>query len=151
MLTVIENLKETRKPGGKPDRLVNDYEAFGIVANDPVYKLTRGNRFKGKTTRDAWGVTIVWPEEQLFAFPSEIDKVCTDITQWREQVKVPDLIATCGDPALWEEARETAEQYRAEGKLVTAYMFDMPKTTAIIQGCIVILCALWLSVCGIVL
>lgn len=121
------------------------------MTNDPVYKLTRGNRFKGKTTRDAWGVTIVWPEEQLFAFPSEIDKVCTDITQWREQVKVPDLIATCGDPALWEEARETAEQYRAEGKLVTAYMFDMPKTTAIIQGCIVILCALWLSVCGIVL
>lgn len=30
-------------------------------------------------------------------------------------------------------------------------MFDMPKTTAIIQGCIVVLCALWLSVCGIVL
>lgn len=122
MLTAIENLMETRKPGGKPDRLVNDYEAFGIVSNDPVYKLTRGNRFKGKTTKDAWGVTIVWPEEQLFAFPSEIDKVCTDITQWREQVKVPDLIAECSDPALWKEAQETAAQYRAEGKLVTAYM-----------------------------
>lgn len=122
MLTAIENLKETMKPNGNPDRLVNDYEAFGIIANDPIYRLTRGNRFKGQTTKDAWGVTIVWPENQLFAFPSEIDKVCTDICEWREQVKVPDLAAECSDPALWKDAIETAEQIRAEGKLVAAYM-----------------------------
>lgn len=122
MLSAVENLKETLKVSGKPDRLVNDYEAFGIVDNDPVYILTRGNRIKGKTTKDAWGVTITWPEDQLFAFPTEDDKVCPDITEWKKTVKVPDLVGKCSDPALWKNAKELAEKFRREGKLVTAYM-----------------------------
>ena len=103
MLTAVENLKETLKVSGKPDRLVNDYEAFGIVDKDPIYVLTRGNRVKGKTTKDAWGVTIAWPEEQLYAFPTEQDKVCPDITEWKDTVKIPDLAGKCSDPALWKD------------------------------------------------
>ena len=122
MLTAKENFLETLKPDGKPDRLVNDYEALAAVRSDPVFRYIRGNRIKGKTTQDPWGVTITWPEEQLFAFPTEWNKVCTDVTRWREQVHVPDIAGRCSDPALWKDAREEADRLRAQGKLIMGYM-----------------------------
>ena len=122
MLSVKENFLETLKVDGKPDRLVMDYEFVKPVMIDPIMRFTRGNRIKGKTTKDQWGTTYMWPEEQLFAFPSEADLVCPDITEWKETVKVPDLVANCSDPALWEDAKKAAEEARAEGKLVLSMM-----------------------------
>ena len=63
MLTPKENLLETLKIGGRPDRLVNQYESFVMLQNDPLYKFTRGNRKKGCSSIDAWGTQIVWPED----------------------------------------------------------------------------------------
>ena len=55
MLTPKENFLETLKKDGKPDRLVNQYQPFVPIMNDPLQKFTRGNRVRGKTSVDRWG------------------------------------------------------------------------------------------------
>ena len=52
MLTQKENLLETIKKDGKPDRLVNQYQPFVPIMNDPLSKYTRGNRVRGTTSFD---------------------------------------------------------------------------------------------------
>ncbi|MGI5936739.1 MAG: uroporphyrinogen decarboxylase family protein [Oscillospiraceae bacterium] len=124
MLTPKENLLETLKKDGKPDRLVNQYEPFVPIMNDPVNVFTRGNRVKGKTTKDRWGTEVAWPEDQFAAMPhiTPENKVLKDITHWRDYVKVPDLVAACSDPALWEPALETASKVDRSQYMVMAFM-----------------------------
>ena len=52
MLTAKQNFLETIKKDGKPDRLVNDYEALKPIMVDPLMRFTRGNRKKGFTTKE---------------------------------------------------------------------------------------------------
>lgn len=122
MLTKKQNFLETLKPDGKPDRLVNDYEACKAVMVDPCQRFTRGNRKKGFTTKDQWGTTYVWPETQMFAFPTEDDLVCPEITEWRDTVKVPDLVANCSAPELWEDAKAVAAAIDRNEYLVMSFM-----------------------------
>ena len=122
MLTKKQNFLETLKPDGKPDRLVNDYEFVVPVMIDPLQRYTRGMRKKGCTTKDRWGTTYLWPETQMFAFPSEDDLVCPDVTEWKNTVKVPDLIANCSDPALWEDAKAAAAKVNRDEQLVMSFM-----------------------------
>ncbi|MEG2418633.1 MAG: uroporphyrinogen decarboxylase (URO-D), partial [Eubacterium sp.] len=63
MLTPKQNFLETIKIDGKPDRLVNQYEACIPIMNDPIQVYTRGNRVRGKTTNDRWGTEILFPED----------------------------------------------------------------------------------------
>ncbi len=42
-----ENLPETIKPGGKPDRLANCRAAFRPTGGDPVFRYVRGSRMRG--------------------------------------------------------------------------------------------------------
>lgn len=122
MLTPRENFLETLKIDGKPDRLVNDYEALKPIMNDPLIRFTRGNRVKGKTTKDQWGTVYLWPDDQMFAFPSEAELVCPDVTKWRDTVKVPDLIGNCSAPELWEDAKNAAAQIDRNEHLVMSFM-----------------------------
>lgn len=122
MLSPRDNFLETIKRDGKPDRLVNDYEVFKTVMNDPLNRFTRGNRVKGKTTKDQWGTTYLWPEDQMFAFPSESEKVCPDVTKWRETVKAPDLNGNCSAPELWEDAKNTAAEIDRSQYMVLGFM-----------------------------
>jgi hypothetical protein len=96
MLSVKDNFLETLKRGGKPDRLVNMWEAVEIQP-DALLNYTLGGRAKGKDTRDLFGTLITWPEGQISGMPhvTETDKVVPDITDWRNTVKVPDLAAHC--------------------------------------------------------
>jgi hypothetical protein len=121
MLTSKENLLETLKPDGRPDRLVNQYEPFALVMNDPVRMYTSGNRVKGKTIKDRWGTTIAWPEDQFAAMPhvTPDDKVLPDITQWRKYVKVPDLVGNATD---WSAAIATRDAIDRKEKLVMSFM-----------------------------
>lgn len=111
MLTARENFLETIKKDGKPDRLVNQYDPFVVIPN-PVGKYCRGHRIKGQTGVDHWGVTEVWPEDQPAAVPhvTEENKVCPDITNWRDYVKAPDLVGNCDDPELWKGSLEIASK-----------------------------------------
>lgn len=123
MLSPRENFLETIRKDGKPDRLVSMYDPL-VVVPDPVGKFCRENRVRGTTSVDKWGVTIVWPEDQFAAMPhvTEENKVLPDITEWREYVKIPDLVANCDDPALWKQSHEDADKARAAGNLAMSVM-----------------------------
>ena len=123
MLTPKQNLLETLKQNGKADRLVNQYQPFTLIMSDPVYKFVRGNRVRGKTTKDVWGTEIAWPEDQHGAMPhvTKENKVLKDITKCRE-LKVPDLAAAAKDPASWEESLSQAAAVDRDEKLVMGFM-----------------------------
>ena len=90
-LTTRENLIETMK-GGKPERFVKQYEAFGIVFT--AANRARNNPKPGELNKiNNWGVTISWADGQPGAFPVHTpDKiVCKDIEEWQEYVKKPSL------------------------------------------------------------
>ena len=125
MLNPRENFLETVKKGGKPDRLVKQYEGLVLFNLDPVGKYVRGDRFRGMpATKDRWGTTILWPEDQAGAMPhvTDTDKVITDITDWRNQVEVPDILAHCSNPEVWEPALEAAAKIDRENNLLMGYM-----------------------------
>ncbi len=124
MLTQRQNFLETIRKGGNPDRIVNQYGAFVPFTNDPLNVYTRGNRVKGTTSKDRWGTTILWPEDQFAAMPhvTESNKVCPDVTRWKEYVKVPDLVENCSDKKLWEPVLEAAAKVDRNEKLVLGFM-----------------------------
>ena len=62
MLSKRENFLETIKKGGKPDRLVKQYEAFGMVFGNPITNYVKGKSFPGMApTADLWGTVTIWP------------------------------------------------------------------------------------------
>ena len=100
MLTKKQNLLETIR-GGKPDRFVNQYEAFdcspsspfGMIMGDPVSAASAMPAPGGAPVKDSWGVTRAWPANVPGAFPvhDAEHKVLKDITQWEKIVKAPRL------------------------------------------------------------
>jgi hypothetical protein len=121
MLSAKDNLLETLRVGGRPDRLVDQYQPFALLMNDPVRLYTSGNRVKGTTTKDRWGTTIVWPEDQFAAMPhiTADDKVLPDITAWRDYVKVPDLAANAVD---WSAVHASRDAIDRNEKLIMSFM-----------------------------
>ena len=124
MLSAKENFFETIN-GGKPDRFVKQYEPFEILYGDPINRFINGGaRFRGmEPTVDKWGVTTVWPADQVAAMPDHSSGkiVLDDVSEWRDVVKVPDL-----DPAKdlpeWEGFLERVRAVNRDEKLVTAFM-----------------------------
>ena len=105
MLTPKENLLETLKfADGKPECLVNSFTPVKAIANDPCFKLNRSNRIRGVDSHDIWGTLILFPEDAPAAVPlvNKETQVIKDIVNWREYVKIPDLIGQCSDG--WDEA-----------------------------------------------
>ncbi len=125
MLTAKENFLETVRKYGKPDRLVNQYENCIFFLAEPVAAYIRGKRFRGMPPlKDRWGTTVLWPEDQYGVMPhvTPDDKVLPDITKWREYIKVPDLLANCSDPKLWEPALEAISKIDRENYLLMTFM-----------------------------
>lgn len=121
MLTNRQNLLETLKKDGHPDRFVNEYDPFIPIMNEPLARYTRGNRVRGTTSKDRWGTTIVFPEDQFAAMPhvTATDKVCPDVTEWRKYIKVPDLRANCTD---WTDALKSASEVDRNEYFVMGFM-----------------------------
>lgn len=90
MLTVKENLRETLKKDGKPDRFVNQFEFMASVFTPNGMVGDRPEYGKGEVV-NAWGVTNVWPEGTPGAFPVHTpDKILIkDIEHWQDYVKRP--------------------------------------------------------------
>ena len=125
MLTAAENFRETLKKDGKPDRLLKQYEGCAFFPPNPASAYIRGNRHPGMDPlKDRFGTEILWPEGQVAAMPhvTADNKVISDITEWRDQLVMPDLEANCSDPALWEPFIQKADEIRARGELVMAFM-----------------------------
>lgn len=124
MLTPKQNFLETIKKGGKPDRIVKQYEGTYFFRGDPVNSYVRGVRSAGMAPmKDLWGTTIIWPEGVIAAMPhvTEESKVIKDITSWRDFVKVPDLIANCSQDELWEPSFKQLENVNRDEALVMAF------------------------------
>ena len=124
MLSAKQNFLETIKPGGKPDRIVKQYEATSFLPGDPVGSYVRGARRPGMAPlKDLWGTTIVWPENTIAAMPhvTEDLKVIKDITTWRDFVKAPDIIANCSQEELWEPYLERMAKIDRDEKLVMSF------------------------------
>ena len=104
MLTPKQNLLETLKKDGHPDRLPKCYTMFAPVGGDPVFQYVRGNRIKGTDSIDRWGTYISFPMDAPGAVPivTEENQVIQDIEEWQKYVKVPDLISNCSEG--WETA-----------------------------------------------
>lgn len=106
MLTPRENLLETIKVDGKPDRLVNQWEAYENIVGAPV---ASPRAIKGADPiQDGWGVWKVYPSNAPGAFPIHDAEhiVVKDIENWHEYVHAPNLIYP---ESAWEKAIESAE------------------------------------------
>jgi corrinoid protein of di/trimethylamine methyltransferase len=123
MMTPRENFLELLKRDGRPDRVLDQYEAINLVLYDPINAYLRGNRKRGVTSRDRWGTVIDWPEDAPGAMPHVTDdtKVIKDITHWRDYVHVPDIHANV--QTGWEECRAKAHAADPNHeKLLTGFM-----------------------------
>lgn len=91
MLTKKQNLLETVKKGGKPDRFVKQYEFMDMILEAMFAGGNRPLFPGGRTGMDSWGVTWSFPEGQMGAFPVHDDehRVLKDISQWKKYVKKP--------------------------------------------------------------
>jgi hypothetical protein len=124
MLNKRQNFLETLKKNGRPDRLVKQFEGTAFLPGDPVNYYVRGERVPGMAPKkDRWGTTIMWPEGVPAAMPhvTEELKVIKDVAAWRDVVKLPDLIANCTEPALWEPYLERASQIDREENLLMMF------------------------------
>ena len=121
-MTPKEIFLELLKPDGQPERQLKQYEALHLVLTDPINAYLRGNRVKGSVSKDRWGTTILFPEDAPGATPhiTATDKVCPDVTHWRDYVHAPDLLANCSEG--WEACAEQARQIAGDQKLVAGFM-----------------------------
>ena len=67
MLTVLENLRETMKADGHPDRFVNQYEFMNILVPDSYYM--GDYPFAPGEGYDQYGVFWSFPPDQMGPFP----------------------------------------------------------------------------------
>ncbi|QSX09158.1 uroporphyrinogen decarboxylase [Alkalibacter rhizosphaerae] len=93
MLSKKQNLLETIR-GGNPDRFVNSYEAFAMMAVNP-FSASNSNPKKGElNVVNKWGVTRSFPDNTPGPFPVHDFEhiVVKDITKWKETVKAPSVL-----------------------------------------------------------
>lgn len=119
LLSIKDNFLATIRHG-KPDRFVKQYEAVALVTGDPVNLFVRGKRYAGmEPTIDRWGTRVLWPAGQPGPTPDPLCQVLEDVTEWKDVVKIPDLIANCSALPLWESTLEAAAKIDRSEKLVT--------------------------------
>ena len=102
-MTPKEIFLELLKKEGRPERLLDQYEALQMALGDPVSRYLRAGQVRGSRTIDRWGVTILFPEDAPGTIPyhSEEATVLKDITRWKEVVHAPDIKNNCQEG--WEE------------------------------------------------
>lgn len=120
MLTRRQNLLETIR-GGHPDRYVNQYEALGMLFGNPYTAASPNAEYGKPPVKNAWGVTMVWPEGTPGGFPIHDEEhiVCKDITHWRDYVKAPRLDYS---DAEWEPFIAEAEKVDRNEYFVTQFI-----------------------------
>lgn len=120
MYTAKENFIRTIERNS-PDRLVNDYEAFGVIRKDPVTDLDRGIRIPDQSIKDIYGTTIIWPKGQPGGMPhvTEENKVIKDITNWKNELTLPDYASMDLD---WSENAKLVDQIDRNEQLVTSIL-----------------------------
>ena len=114
-MTAKEIFLETIKKDGKPERLLKQYEGLAFYPPNPASSYIRGNRHRGMDPmKDRFGTEILWPADQLAAMPhvTEANKVISDICEWKKQLKMPELLGNCSDPAFWAPFKKKHRRLR---------------------------------------
>lgn len=138
MLTKKQNLLETMR-GGNPDRFVNQYEAFNILMGSPFGKRNPNPKYGEHNVVNAWGVTKSWPEGTPGAFPVHTPEkiVIKDVENWRDYVKVPQVVY---DAQEWEPFIAAAEAVDRNEQYVTPFfapgVFEQCHYLMEIQNCL---------------
>ena len=119
MLTGKENLRETMKKDGNPDRFVKQYEFLHLLVPDTYYMGNYPVIPGSPDGVDQFGVTWTLPEGQMGAFPLHDDehRVLKDITQWREILHKP---VVPDDPGYWGMLNGIAASADRENQYVCA-------------------------------
>ena len=115
MLTARENLFETIKPDGHPDRYVNQYEAFNLLFHPRMTHLGGCSKIGDVNKITDWGVYQSWPEGTPGQFPvhDEEHLLVKDIENWRDYVKAPSLKFPEAEWEQWQAIYEQAYDPRA--------------------------------------
>lgn len=133
MLSVKENLRETIK-GGNPDRYVNQFEAFAILDNEPMYIRYPDPVYGKEAVKNNWGVWNIWPEGTPGPFPLH-DKdhlLMKDIEHWKDYIKMPDLEFTEEE---WKPIMEAAAKVDRSKQFVTVQIWPgLFETTHFLMG-----------------
>ena len=121
MSTPKEILFETLKPGGRPERLLRQYEAFKFIRGNAVSVYMNKGMAPGKTWKNGWGVTYTFPAGEPGPMPltGEGMKVLCDITKWRETVHAPDLEKNCTE---WGPCLAMLEKEDFSGYIPSCFM-----------------------------
>ena len=138
MLTKRENLTEVMKRG-KPDRFVNQYEAFALLFGAPVSPWVQTVK-GGGPSKDGWGVTKIWPDNTPGAFPLQDEEhlVCPDITEWRKYVHAPETAFPDKD---WAMIRQMAARVDRKEQfslvLMTSGLFETCHNLLGMEECLI--------------
>lgn len=121
-MTPKEIFLELLKKDGRPERLLDQYEALYLSFGDPISRYVNEGVGKGKTAVNKWGVTVTWPEDAPGSIPvhSEEKTVLKDITHWRDYVHAPDIEAHCQEG--WDEFRERKRAKCGDDHILCGYM-----------------------------
>ena len=120
MLTIKQNFIETVK-GRNPDRFVKQYE-YQAWLDDPLFPIYFGIPTRGTEWTNGWGVKQKFPEGVPGAFPlcEGDDKVCPDVTNWRETVHAPNMDL---GPEAWADCIKGFEAIDKNEYFPTAKVF----------------------------
>ena len=123
--------------GEKPDSVINGWEPFEFMMN-PV-TLAMSPLCPGQTVKDAWGVSMSWPNGQPGVMPLEGEyTVCPDIEHWKETLKAPDVASMQFD---WTPFLKQQEAARAQGKLTVTLVpvgnFELMHNLMGFENCLV--------------
>ena len=68
-----------------------------MIFGNPYTAASPNPEYGKPPIKNAWGVTMVWPEGTPGGFPIHDEEhiVCKDITHWRDYVKAPRLDYRC--------------------------------------------------------
>lgn len=119
MLTIRENLLETMKKDGHPDRFVKQYEFIELIPED-LYYMGDYPLTPGGEGYDQFGVFWSFPEGQMGAFPVHDDahRLLKDITEWREIVRKPVAPPV---PGYWAMLKAHADSVDRTQKFACAF------------------------------
>lgn len=101
--------------------LINEWEPFALITNDPINQYLRSNRKEGEVTIDRFGVTFAWPTGQIsgMAYVTDENKAIPDITRWQDFLKIPDLAKNCTD---WSECLASSATIDRSQKMIMGFM-----------------------------
>ena len=105
--------------GKKIDTIINGWEPFRLVFDEIIIGCNPPAKEGETTSVDCWGVTFRYEEGQPGGMPSEEVLACDDITEWKEQLKVPDVDKW---DIHWESAWAQRDAAHADDKIAMSFL-----------------------------